>query len=223
VTAVCLFAKAPEPWQAKTRLIPLVGARGAAALARAMLLDTWAMLQTLEWARPVLATSSGDSAGLALEPAPELWSQGQGDLGQRMERVLRRALERSPAALLIGGDLPGLPARLLVQARDALEAGADAVLGPAEDGGFFLIGLRGGAAGLRRPPGSLLEGVPWSAADTLRHTVRRLRRFGLTVELVQGWFDLDRPADVQQVVGLLGRKEITAPHTARVLRELELL
>jgi rSAM/selenodomain-associated transferase 1 len=181
-----------------------------------MLLDTWATVHKLEGARVVLATIDADTAELDLGRDAAISEQGEGDLGQRMERVLRRALRRHSEALLLGTDLPGLPLDRLQQARAALQAGTDAVLGPAEDGGFYLIGLR-------RCPESLLEGLPWSRGDTLRHTVRQLRQRGLTVELVESWSDVDCPGDLDGLVERLAQREINAPHTEQVLREMELL
>lgn len=210
---ICVFSKPPSPGGAKTRLIPLLGAAGAAELARAFLQDTWAAMTTVPWARAVL-TTPGDleqAAFAALEPPAEVWDQGPGDLGDRMERMMRRGLGLAHAALCVGTDSPGLPPDRLDQALDALEH-HDAVLGPAEDGGYFLIGLRRG-----RCPDGLLADLPWSREDTLAHTRQRLEQRGLSVALTDPWFDVDVPADVERLRGMLRSGEIQAPHTSEAL------
>jgi len=206
---ICIFAKLPVPGAVKTRLVPALGAEGAASLARAFLLDTVAQLQAVPWARTVLA-GAGDLAPLLREPRPTCWRQGDGDLGQRLERVLRRALEAGEGpAIAIGADTPGLPPHLLEQARDALE-GAGSVLGPAEDGGFYLLGLT-------RCPEGLLSGVPWSRRDTMTHTRRRLVEHGLPPVVIDPWFDVDRQEDLKRLTQLIRDGRIQADETARVL------
>lgn len=209
---VCVFAKPPRPGLVKTRLAAAVGPRHAAALARAFLEDTWSAARSLPWAKAVLATT---------EPAAEEWGgakgaptlpQGGGDLGDRLERILRRALVATPVALAIGADTPGLPPVLFSQARSALRE-ADAVLGPCEDGGFYLLGLR------RCPPG-LLRGLPWSAPETFMQTLSRLRERGLRTAVIAPWFDVDRPADLACLHALIARGELHAPATARALEPL---
>ncbi len=107
-TIICVFAKPPRAGEAKTRLAPAVGLEGAAALARAFLGDVWAGVRRLPWARPVLASAGPWPEGLL--PAPvEVWPQGEGDLGARMERELRRGLEAAPWVMALGGDSAGLP------------------------------------------------------------------------------------------------------------------
>lgn len=209
---VCVFAKPPRPGLVKTRLAAAVGDTHAAALARAFYEDTWSAATSLPWAKAVLATTepaAGEWLGAARAPT---WPQGRGDLGDRLERVLRRALRDSPAALAIGTDTPGLPPRLFSQARSALRD-ADAVLGPCEDGGFYLVGLR------RCPPG-LLRGLPWSAPETFTRALSRLRERGLRTAVIAPWFDVDRPADLACLQALISRGELHAPATARALERL---
>jgi uncharacterized protein len=210
---ICVFAKAPAPGGAKTRLIPLLGAAGAADLARAFLQDTWAAMTAVPRTRAVI-TTPGDlwaAAFAALEPAAEVWDQGPADLGDRMERMMRRGHELADAALCVGTDSPGLPPDRLEQALAALKH-HDAVLGPAEDGGYFLIGLRHG-----RCPEGLLADLPWSQEDTMARTRERLEQRGLTVALTEPWFDVDLPGDVERLREMLRSGEIKAPHTAEAL------
>lgn len=208
---LCVFAKAPQQGQVKTRLARSLGEPAAAELACAFLVDTWQLATRVGAARTVLAVSGEQQALPALQPAPEMWAQGDGDLGERMERALSRALaEGARWAIVLGADLPGLPASRLAQAVAALERGAPAVLGPAEDGGFYLLGLS------RCPPG-LLAGLPWSAAAMRHRTLQRLAGRGLEPELIDGWYDIDEPPDLERLRRDMATGRVRAPDTARVL------
>jgi len=191
----------------KTRLARSLGTEAAAILSQAFFLDTWRSAARCAWADAILATT--DPAAPQWAGIASVWDQGGGDLGDRLERVLSRALQSAPIALAIGADTPGLPPRFLELARDALTT-SDAVLGPCEDGGFYLIGLRS------CPPG-LFAGLPWSTERISEQTMQRLRGLGFTVETLPPWFDLDRAEDLTRIQGLLARKEIDAPETERAL------
>lgn len=207
---ICVFAKPPRPGQTKTRLIPSVGADGAANLAHAFFKDIWASLRTLADATLILVVTENDPAFDELEA--DIWLQGDGDLGDRMERALRRALEEADAAVVVGSDLPGLPLKIFDQAREALRSGAT-VLGPSEDGGFYLIGLT-------RCPDGLLAGLSWSRSDTCERTVARLRARGMRVQMIERWFDVDVPADLAHLEQLIARGEISVPATSAALRKI---
>ena len=211
---ICVFARPAIPGQTKTRLAAAVGDQAAANLARAFFADAWATARRQPDADCVLATTAPPEGTLDLEPDTEVWLQGQGDLGARIERILRRALEAEPLALAVGADIPGLPQRLWHAARELLDE-ADAVIGPCDDGGFHLLGLR------RCPPG-LLAGIPWSAPETCERTIARLEAAGMRVRQLQPWFDIDELADLKRFRDLLQRGEVVAPNTARVLADLEL-
>ncbi len=208
-----VFAKAPVPGQVKTRLAGLVGEEAAAHLAHTFLVDTWAKVRGLEAVWPILATTG------PLPPVPPYagetpWLQGEGDLGERMERMLRKGLQLAPAAACLGADVPDLPPGALAAAV-ALLRGHDAVLCPAEDGGFYFIGLR-------RCPLRLLHGLPWSAADTFARTRARLVSCGLDVAVGPRWADVDRPEDLRALAGRLQADPAAAPATAALLAELTL-
>ena len=206
-----MFAKPPRAGHVKTRLAQTVGAESAARLARVFLDDTCALLEALPWAQPIVACSDV----LALGSAPgrgEVWPQGEGDLGMRIERVLRRALRSASFALAIGADTPGLPRDLLERARLTLRE-REAVIGPAEDGGFYLLGLR-------RCPEQILRGLPWSAPDTFTRTYERLCARGLTPGVLDPWFDVDRPADLERLRQLIDAGRIDASSTRRLLVEI---
>jgi hypothetical protein len=209
--ALCVFAKPPRPGAAKTRLAPAVGSEGAASLARAFITDTWATVTRLPWARPVLASTEAWPDGLL--PAPvEVWQQGEGDLGARMEHILLRGLEVCPAVMALGADSPGLPVAHLEAARAAL-AHADAVFGPSDDGGFYLLALR-------RLPSGALANLPWSQPETLVRTEERLKSLGLTVARVAPFFDVDVPADLERLEHELKAGQLHAPATEATLATL---
>ena len=203
---ICIFAKPPVAGQVKTRLGAAIGADAAARLARAFVEDTIESVQTLPWAQAALATTEEVEAGV-----PVLL-QGEGDLGARIERVLRAALERAPMAMAIGADTPALPGRLLESARMALRT-ADVAIGPAEDGGFYLLALR-------RCPEGLLRDLPWSSVDTLHATLKRLRVLGLRTTLLDPWFDVDRVEDLERLQTAIDQRTVIAPRTERVLAHL---
>ncbi|MEP6866037.1 MAG: TIGR04283 family arsenosugar biosynthesis glycosyltransferase [Deltaproteobacteria bacterium] len=211
-STVVVLAKTPVAGEVKTRLA--LPAR-AAALARAFLVDTFAALHSVAWADPVLATTAAIDPALDAELAAPIWMQGGGDLGARIERVVRRALVSSPRAIAMGADTPGLPIAALDRAHEALRT-ADAAIGPTEDGGFYLLALR-------RCPDGLLAGLPWSRADTFAATLARLRERGLSTVVLDPWFDVDRPADLERLRGLLAARRVSAPATWRALNTISVV
>lgn len=203
----CIFVKPPQPGAVKTRLIPAVGKRGAADLARAFFVDTVRSVSTLAWLNTVVASAPPRRA-LPITSAP-VWPQGEGDLGARLERVLRRALEEAPYAVALGSDAPGMPTSRLLSARAALRD-ADAVLGPSDDGGFYLLALTS-------CPKGLLADLPWSSEHTFARTLARLRERGLRTKVIEPWYDVDRPDDLSRLQKQIESGEVIAPSTADVL------
>ena len=110
----------------------------------------------------------------------------------------------------MGADVPGLPAAHLDAARAAL-ARSDVVIGPSEDGGFYLIGAS-------RLPAGALFGLPWSRADSLRRTEDRLAALGISIARSPGWFDVDEAADLARLERLLAEDARPAPWTRAALR-----
>lgn len=208
---LCVFAKRPSPGTVKTRLASVLGDDGAAALARAFLLDTWSTATRMSGVDVVLAATCVEAPEWRPLRAAEVWPQGAGTLGARLERVLRRALQTHPFAIAIGTDLPGLPLSRLDDAREALRT-ADAVVGPADDGGFYLIGVS-------VCPHGLLDTVPWSAFNTCARTLERLGQHRLTTTVIKPWFDVDEPADLDALRRRISSGAIHAPETERILGE----
>ena len=194
---VIVMAKAPVAGYAKTRLIPALGAEGAARLAQRLLRHAIAQALAADIG-PVELCCAPDAqhavfSDLAAEARVTLSEHGEGDLGTRMARALQRALLTHECAVLIGTDAPALDATYLRAAHDRL-ADHDAVLGPALDGGYTLIGLR------RFEP-SLFEAVPWSTPQVLAITRERLKAAGLRHAELAPLHDIDEPADLVHLRG----------------------
>ena len=192
---VAVFARAPVAGRVKTRLVPALGAAGAAALQRAL---------TLRAVEAAVASAVGP---VELWCAPDahdpfflecaarfgvrLVPQGEGDLGERMRRAFDAMLAACWRAVLIGSDIPAMTADYLRAADAALARGSDAVFGPAEDGGYVLIGLS-------RAAPELFRGIDWGARTVMQETRARIARLGLAhVELPVLW-DVDRPEDLSR-------------------------
>jgi rSAM/selenodomain-associated transferase 1 len=204
---VSIFASAPEPGKTKPQLIPELGAERAAELAEAFLEDTVAMVRTLDWAECIIAAVSPFER--AYFKPDEVWLQSEGDLGERLEKILRLALKRREMVLAIGDDTPNLPAALLEDARKAL-ATADAVLGPSIEGGFYLIGLKDCPVGL-------LAEIQWSHSTTLAATTAKLDQFGMKTALINPWYDVDSRVDLERLGRQLEGDPSAAPKTAALL------
>jgi rSAM/selenodomain-associated transferase 1 len=189
---VIVIAKEPVPGRVKTRLTPPFSPAEAALLAEAALTDTLAAVAATPVARRVLA----------LEGMPGEWlPAGFGVIAQRgggLDERLAAAFAEAHAAIalpmvLIGMDTPQVTPGLLAEAAGTLISGeADAVFGPAADGGFWLLGLR-------RPDRSLLAGVPMSRADTGRVQLDRLTQAGLRVAMVPELTDVDTVTEAELV------------------------
>ena len=189
MTRIVIFAKAPVPGRVKTRLIPALGADGAAKLAAEMLTHTVDE-----------ALASGLDVELCGEPDPIGWyegshvhlsAQGEGDLGKRLHRAAERVLAREPV-LLIGTDCPALKRVRLRAAGEAL-AKHDAVIHPANDGGYVLLGLN------RFHP-SLFDGVAWSTDADEAQTLKRAAALGWSVDVRTTLADVDEPSDLPLVM-----------------------
>jgi uncharacterized protein len=191
--AVAVLAKAPLAGFAKTRLIPVLGAQGAALLqtrliARAVATACAAGIGPVTlWATP----DEGHPAlqAIAGEHLVGLARQREGDLGERMLGAIEAA--RAPA-LVIGTDCPALASNHLRAAADILRAGTDAVIIPAEDGGYALIGLRA-------PAPALFSDMRWSTPGVMEETRRRLQRLGLSWQEPVTLWDVDLPADLERL------------------------
>ena len=186
-----LFTRYPRPGQAKTRLIPALGAIGAAELHRRLTETTLATLLTTGLAVELWVTGAPVAAFEAwLGKTIPIQLQDGEDLGARMNR----ALQPTPA-IVVGSDIPSLAAAHIAQAA-ALLADGKVALGPAEDGGYYLIGLP-------NPAPFLFEAMIWSTSAVLAQTRRRLEAHAVPYGLLPTLPDLDRPEDLARFPGLL--------------------
>lgn len=195
--AVAVMTKVPGAVPVKSRLHAALGADGATVLYRAFLLDRLDALAALDGVAGVVAFTPPDAAAAmaALAPAGlRLLPQRGGDLGDRMAALLDGLLaEGHPAAVAMGADSPTLPMAWVSEAVRVLAArAADLALGPADDGGYYLIGLHA-------PCPRLFRDVPWSTADVAAVTLERAREAGLRVHLLPRWFDVDTEADLRRL------------------------
>lgn len=195
--ALIVLARAPEPGRVKTRLVPLLGEKGAARLHAHLVERTLKTARAAGFERIYLYCAPGMKANFFRKMQKQfhvcLRSQGRGDVGDRMHGAFKRVLRRHAYAVLIGTDCPALrPADLRAAAR-CLRGGADAVLAPAEDGGYPLIGLR-------RVSRRLFDGVAWGGPQVLAQSRRRLQALGWRWKELRTLWDVDRPEDVARLL-----------------------
>jgi rSAM/selenodomain-associated transferase 1 len=188
---IAVFARAPIAGQAKTRLIPLLGADGAAQLQARLLQAAVAKATALPGAACTLWVA-GDLGHPAINAVASRYrvaiaAQLGDDLGQRMHHAMVVALSRHAGCLVIGTDCPALTTAHLADAAAALQT-HDVVLGPAEDGGYVLIGLT-------RPRPDLFEGIAWGSNTVLTATRQRIRAARLRLHELPTLPDLDTPDD----------------------------
>ena len=188
-----VFARVPIPGGVKTRLIPTLGEAGATAVYRRLLRDTLESCARVRNVRRELwldqAVSDPELNETASRLGLSLHLQRGADLGARMQHAFADVFERARSAVLIGSDCPEYDRDYIEAAFQALER-HDAVLGPAADGGYVLIGLK-------RVEARLFNDIPWGTADVLETTRDRLRRLRWT------WLELDSKQDIDEAQDLL--------------------
>jgi len=182
----------PRPGAVKTRLAAALGPERAAAVARALAERVVGQTrpEAGEYGRVVVFTPAGARADLERWlPGLELWEQEGDDLGARMDAAFARALRRAPRVLLAGTDVPHLGRAHVREAFAALER-SDVVLGPARDGGYYLVGLRA-----RQP--ALFAGMAWGGPEVLAATRERAAALALDVHLLPRLGDVDTLDDLR--------------------------
>ncbi|MBU2490241.1 MAG: TIGR04282 family arsenosugar biosynthesis glycosyltransferase [Proteobacteria bacterium] len=213
---VMVFARLPEAGRVKTRLAASLGDRAAAGLYAAFAADLLARLSAsgVPLAVGFDPPEAGEAVGRWL-PGKNLFPQEGADLGERMKNAFARAFARGvERAVLVGSDLPDLPARAIREALEALET-RDAVLGPTPDGGYYLIGFtRRGFA-----PGAF-SGPAWGGPDVFACTLRLLDKAGASVQLLFSWNDVDTAPDLVLLAKKLATRPGDAPATAAFLAGL---
>lgn len=212
-----VVAKQPAAGQTKTRLCPPLDGAMAATLYECFLQDTLALMREVNDVQRAIAYLPEDAAGYfrTLAPDMRLTPQRGADLGERLANLLGDALEGGAGqAVVMDSDSPNLPSAYLRQAFAALDGPADVVLGPCDDGGYYLIGMK-------RPEPRLLREVPMSTPQVTQHTLALAHELGLRTALLPMWYDVDT---VAELVRLQGELRVTpaerCPATRRQLAQL---
>jgi hypothetical protein len=213
-----IFAREPRAGTVKTRLARDLGShRAATDLYAAMLADVLASAATLDDTRQLLfwAMKSGAIPAFSSLPRLEMFEQQGRDLGERMANAFGRAFAGGcETCCIIGSDSPDLPPDYIRQAFGLLEGDeAEAVFGPAEDGGYYLLGLR-------RVPQGLFDEIAWSTPEVLRTSLERARLCGLRTALLPPWRDIDTNEDLDAFLERPAARN-TAPRTLALAQRLK--
>ena len=187
---VLAFAKAPRAGEVKTRLAVGIGSEAAADLYATMASNALERLRSRTYDLFVCYDPPSAAAEVQIWLGVEvtLTPQAEGDLGRRMWCALRDGLEIASQVCVVGTDVPDLDAALVDQAFDGLSE-ADMVIGPADDGGYYLLALQ-------RPIPELFEGIPWSTSEVLDRTLDVAHGLNLTVRTLRTLRDVDTAADL---------------------------
>ena len=211
-----LFAKEPRPGSVKTRLAAQTSKEWAAQVAEAFLLDTLDRLAAID-ARRILAYSPARARAYFHKVVQEKFAlipQAEGDLGKRMAAFFGEHADAGHV-LLVGTDSPTLPIGMIGDAYRELH-NVDVVLGPATDGGYYLIGSTGGHS-------LPLDGIPWSSSSVLHETIRAFAAKGLRLALLPPWYDVDTLDDWKMLQGHVAAQRLAGldpgvPRTEHLLQ-----
>lgn len=211
-----LFARAPVPGRVKTRFLPHLTPVQSSELHLACVKDALAMLATtLPNAAQWLFWSEQTEINLPLPGGFRTAIQVGVNLGERMANAFQRAFSSGARnVVLFGSDSPTLPPDLAAQAFAALDH-SDLVLGPTEDGGYYLIGSR------RFDP-QIFSGVGWSTPRAFEQTLANARRLNFSVSLLDRWYDLDEWKDIERLLTLRCQGETQPENIEKFLKQLEL-
>jgi len=196
--SLIIFVKWPEKGRVKTRLSSALGEDTVLELYKCFVEDIIATA-TQAGLRPLIAyypEDAGDMIAAWLGAGNDYMPQVGADLGARMSNAFQTVFETGVSrAVLIGSDLPNLPEEIIVEAFLTLNKGNHAVIGPAEDGGYYLIGFRHDAFLSRA-----FEGIPWSTAEVFEMTMSIFAQEGLDIHRLPSWRDIDRPEDIVDLI-----------------------
>jgi rSAM/selenodomain-associated transferase 1 len=205
--AVAVMGKASVPGRVKTRLIPHLGAQGAARLNTAFLQDVVGNVMAAGHAgiAPYIAFGPAGAEAFFREHLPVevgLIECSMPNFGDCLYAAIARLLELGhESACVLNADSPTLPTPYLIQAARALAAPGDrAVLGPSTDGGYYLLGLK-------RAHRRLFDDIEWSTAGVCAQTLARAAELGLPVEVLEPWYDVDDAAGLEQLTAELALRE----------------
>jgi rSAM/selenodomain-associated transferase 1 len=210
--ALIVLAKAPAAGATKTRLCPHLTPGEAAQFAAASLIDTLAVARSVPGCTLRLAHPPGAAEPLAAllgDNMPPAFAVPPGDVGTAMCYAIACTLAHGATQVaLIGSDLPGLPPAYIAAAFARLDEGADIVLGPAEDGGYYLIAATA-------PHPDLFTGIPWSTGAVYAATVEQIEARGLRLATLPAWYDIDGMVDLRRCMADLAANP---DHPARATR-----
>ena len=217
-SALLVFAKTPKPGKVKTRLLAAVSPEAAAALHAACIVDTLRLIQKMRGCDLFVFGARGTNyfqkltklvgTGKRVRVLP----QRGADLGARMENAFRKCFVLGyREVVVIGTDTPWMGANRVRQAFADLRAN-DVVIGPAEDGGYYLLGMR------KMVP-AIFRGIPWSTGRVLELTLKAIAGTKLRKKLLRPDFDLDRPEDLRRAARMLKTSPRVAPELAAAIQE----
>ncbi|WP_282001486.1 TIGR04282 family arsenosugar biosynthesis glycosyltransferase [Geotalea uraniireducens] len=194
--ALLVFAKRPTPGRVKTRLVPPLSPENAAELYARMQLDIFAKVGHLAGVDSFVCYDPADGAAEYFATnvrTARLFPQAGANLGERMANAFSQVFQRGyQSVAIIGTDSPDLPAAFIEEAYARLARPAvDAVFGPSEDGGYYLLAMK------RLLP-ELFAAIPWSTDAVLARSLARAAAAGIAVELLPAWYDVDEAADLHR-------------------------
>jgi len=210
--ALAVMLKAPAPGAVKTRMVPPLTPEQAAGLYECLVKDTLASLVPLKGVDIYAACLGSISSVAALVPeGVEAFEQGGEGLGERMLDVLKKLFERGYArCAVVGSDLPDLPAQYVLDAFALIEGGENFVLGPAEDGGYYL-------AAADAPYEPVFTSIRYSTPTVLERTLERAEENSIKTALVSPWHDIDTIEDLR-----LLRSNLRAPLSSAYIASLDI-
>jgi hypothetical protein len=192
MNAIVIMAKAPIPNEVKTRLVPPLDPETASELYKNFLLDKIEQTRSIVGAHLFLAYTPETAETAFKDIVPQeftLIRQVGADLGKRLANISGNLFHQGfKKVVLLDSDTPNLPSRLIREALQRLDA-FDVVIGPCEDGGYYLIGLRSSMP-------ELFRNIPWSTSEVVELTVRKVVKKGTTVSLLNKWYDVDTVKDL---------------------------
>jgi rSAM/selenodomain-associated transferase 1 len=219
--ALAVMAKAPRAGEVKTRLLGALSPEEAKLLYVAFLSDTFALMEDVREERENLAlalcyTPEGEEEAFEdVEREGSLMIPQRGDnLGERLTHCFADLFALGfESVVVIGADSPTLPGEYLFDAFECFETDDDVVIGPAEDGGYYLVGMR-------KLHKRIFEDIPWSSSGALDATIERARESELNLVLLPEWRDVDTPEDVEQLKRDLRANKEAAKFTRRFLKDM---
>ncbi|MCE8429520.1 MAG: TIGR04282 family arsenosugar biosynthesis glycosyltransferase [Candidatus Methanoperedens sp.] len=194
--AIVIMAKAPFPNKVKTRLIPPLAPYEASRLYYSFLLDKIEQVKCIGEALPFMAYSPRSSEPFFRSIIPADFSviiQVGKDLGERLTNISHGLFaERAKKVIILDSDTPNLPTDYIREGLARLDE-VDVVLGPCEDGGYYLIGMRSFIP-------EIFSGIPWSTAHVTELTMKKVQTLGLNVSMLPGWYDVDTEKDLKRLM-----------------------